>query len=317
MNAYAVLGLHFDATKEDVTVAYRKLVKSCHPDLHPDDPKAAERFKELSQAYRTLIEELKRPQERHRKAKEEEVRTPPIVATIKRSVVLNVYEAMTGCRKQIEGIAGPCQGCSGSGRIPTQGPVECVTCLGTGIVKNVRSGFINLSVACGVCSGTGKINWFTCHECTGYGTVNMDACDVDIPPGTHSGDRLVVPGGANNPRENIVGDVEITVVIKDPNFRIVDNDIETHVAIELWEATLGATIPVALPSGEVFRLAVPPETPHGGRFRIKGRGLNYTEERGDLVVVLKIRIPKLSEPGVMEAMEALKEAAGTSTTSAS
>ena len=38
-------------TEEEAKVAFRKLAKTCHPDLHPNDPNAEKRFKEINEAY--------------------------------------------------------------------------------------------------------------------------------------------------------------------------------------------------------------------------------------------------------------------------
>ncbi len=51
---YAALGVAEDASPDDIKKAYRKLAKKHHPDANPDDPGAADRFKEISEAYRVL-----------------------------------------------------------------------------------------------------------------------------------------------------------------------------------------------------------------------------------------------------------------------
>ncbi|SMY09114.1 DnaJ C-terminal domain-containing protein [Flavimaricola marinus] len=51
---YAALGLTKSASAEDIKKAYRKLVRTSHPDLHPDDAGAEARFKEISLAYDLL-----------------------------------------------------------------------------------------------------------------------------------------------------------------------------------------------------------------------------------------------------------------------
>jgi len=51
---YAALGLTKSATAEDIKKAYRKLVRTSHPDLHPDDAAAEARFKAISAAYDLL-----------------------------------------------------------------------------------------------------------------------------------------------------------------------------------------------------------------------------------------------------------------------
>ena len=57
---YAVLGVPKTASADDIKKTYRKLVKQFHPDLHPGDKKAAERFKEISAAYDIVGDDEKR-----------------------------------------------------------------------------------------------------------------------------------------------------------------------------------------------------------------------------------------------------------------
>src|SRR5688572_29296118 len=57
---YAVLGLTSKATADEIKKAYRKLAKQYHPDTNSSDPKAAERFKEISEAHNVLGDAEKR-----------------------------------------------------------------------------------------------------------------------------------------------------------------------------------------------------------------------------------------------------------------
>ena len=59
-NYYEVLGVARDAGAADIKKAFRKLAKKFHPDHNPDDSKAEERFKQISQAYDVLGDEEKR-----------------------------------------------------------------------------------------------------------------------------------------------------------------------------------------------------------------------------------------------------------------
>lgn len=57
---YQRLGVRPDAAEAELKKAYRKLAKQLHPDLHPDDPRAEARFKEVNEAYETLSDPEKR-----------------------------------------------------------------------------------------------------------------------------------------------------------------------------------------------------------------------------------------------------------------
>ena len=59
---YAVLGVPASATQDEIKKQYRKLAAKHHPDKNPNDPKAAERFKEISEAYQVLGDAEKRKQ---------------------------------------------------------------------------------------------------------------------------------------------------------------------------------------------------------------------------------------------------------------
>src|SRR5688572_8573619 len=59
---YAVLGVSASATQDEIKKQYRKLAAKHHPDKNPNDAKAAERFKEISEAYQVLNDAEKRKQ---------------------------------------------------------------------------------------------------------------------------------------------------------------------------------------------------------------------------------------------------------------
>ncbi|MBO5030508.1 MAG: J domain-containing protein [Lachnospiraceae bacterium] len=60
MNPYQILGVSPDDSDETIKKAYRKAAKQCHPDTHPGDKHAEERFKEIGEAYRILSNKQKR-----------------------------------------------------------------------------------------------------------------------------------------------------------------------------------------------------------------------------------------------------------------
>lgn len=60
MNPYQVLGVSQTDDEDTIKKAYRKAAKECHPDTHPGDKRAEERFKEIGEAYRILSDKQKR-----------------------------------------------------------------------------------------------------------------------------------------------------------------------------------------------------------------------------------------------------------------
>ncbi|MBE7075149.1 MAG: molecular chaperone DnaJ [Clostridiales bacterium] len=57
---YSILGVDKSASDDDIKSAYRKLAKKYHPDLNKDNPQAAEKFKEINEAYEVLGDKQKR-----------------------------------------------------------------------------------------------------------------------------------------------------------------------------------------------------------------------------------------------------------------
>ncbi len=61
-NYYDILGVPKTASSDEIKAAYRKLAKQYHPDFHPGDKAAAEKFKEINEANAVLSDDAKRKQ---------------------------------------------------------------------------------------------------------------------------------------------------------------------------------------------------------------------------------------------------------------
>jgi DnaJ-class molecular chaperone len=60
MDLYVVLGLHQGASESDIKRAYRRLARRFHPDINPGDHAAEARFRQILEAYETLVDPTRR-----------------------------------------------------------------------------------------------------------------------------------------------------------------------------------------------------------------------------------------------------------------
>jgi DnaJ-class molecular chaperone len=119
---------------------------------------------------------------------------------------------------------------------------------------------------------------------------------VKIPAGVADGARVRVPGkGHAGVRAAPPGDLYIDVEVREHAlYRREGDDLHYVVPLAIHEAALGAKIEIPTPDG-VARLRVPPGTQSGQRFRLRDRGAPSlrTGARGDLIVEVRLMLPKL------------------------
>jgi DnaJ-class molecular chaperone len=73
-------------------------------------------------------------------------------------------------------------------------------------------------------------------------------------------------------------------------------DVIAKVPLNIAQATLGTKISVKTLDGKKVAIKIPPGTPSGKRFRVRGQGIQKGEKKGDLIVEVSIAVPeKLSE----------------------
>ncbi len=122
----------------------------------------------------------------------------------------------------------------------------------------------------------------------------LESYQVKIPRGVHEGQRIRLAGqgeaGAGGGKS---GDLFLRVrLARHPDFSVEGSDLIHEVMLEPWQAALGTELQV--PTLETAgRLKIPAGTQPGQRFRLRERGLpTASGARGDLYVVIGIRIPK-------------------------
>ncbi len=113
-----------------------------------------------------------------------------------------------------------------------------------------------------------------------------------------------VPPGRKEPR-----DVFLRVhIAPHPVFKLDNYDVHVDVPVTPWEAALGAKIEVPTLDGLV-KMTLPPGTPGGKRFRLRGKGLpRIGGEQGDLYVTIQITVPHTLTPKERELFHALEQA---------
>lgn len=336
MDFYIILGLERQATAGDIKRAYRRLARQFHPDINPGDAEAATRFRQILEAYETLVDPDRRRQYDHgewRVTRDqpqaygfegfdfssrvhaertttfgdlfEEVLTKRAAeaqaargADIHARLGLSFDEAWTGgdhpllLTRQVS-----CGGCAGSG-FSRMAETRCPHCEGSGTVRTVR-GHMVFAKDCPRCAGSGRLRRQACADCHGQGVeVRAERITVAVPPGASTGMRLTCPAlGHAGLRGGAPGDLLVDLTVADhPLYRRVDDDLQLVVPVGIEEAALGARIMLPTPDGPL-RLRVPPGTQSGQKFRFRDRGawLPAAGRRGDLIVEVRVMLPRVMD----------------------
>jgi molecular chaperone DnaJ len=329
MDLYVVLGLPHGATEADIKRAYRRLARRYHPDINPGDRLAETRFRQILDAYETLMDPQRRSRydagqgveadDERRKSgfegfdfssrgadysasfgdlfaevlSERGGREPAQErgADLHHDARLSFEDALAGAQRSLSVARREnCRTCAGTG-LTRVSPGPCHLCQGSGAVRTVR-GHMVFSRSCTACGGTGQQRPRSCEACAGIGQeTRSETVSVRIPPGVADGDRVRIPGKGNaGIRGGHPGDLYITVhVSPHPMFRREGDDLHAVVPIAVHEAALGARVDIPTPDG-VARLRVPPGTQSGQRFRLRERGAVSTRDGRRGDLVIEVRL---------------------------
>ncbi len=285
---YRILGVNKNASESEIKSAYRKLARKYHPDLNKDDKNAAEKFKEVSNAYDILGNEEKRKKYDNNEIDAEGKPTgfgAGFGAGGSGTYGFGGGNPFGGGFRGAGGFGGA-QGFDfssifgedifsqfGAG---TQGGGKYGARKGQDISYNMRVDFLDAA------RGAEK-------------QVNIGGKEVNvkIPAGMQNGQTLRLKGMGNsglNGGEN--GDVLITVNIAEhPYFKNDKLDILLNLPISIKEAISGAKITVPTINGKVA-VKVPPFSSSGEKLRLKGQGIKTKSGQGDQIVTLQIMLPK-------------------------
>ena len=205
-------------------------------------------------------------------------------------------EAAFGASKSIDFMrAELCDTCHGTGGKDGSEPVTCATCGGSGQIRS-GSGFMVTVRTCTTCGGSGQTIKDPCTTCQGSGRVRRKrTASFTIPPGADDGQVFVMTGqGEPGQNRGPNGDLLIALTVKPHKlFRREGTTLYLEMPISFTQAALGATLEVPTLKSKVNH-RIPEGTQDGALFRIRGEGIQqlHGSSRGDLVVRVKVEIPK-------------------------
>lgn len=207
----------------------------------------------------------------------------------------------------------PCSACRGTGAAPGTAPAVCPRCGGTGQVA-VDRGFFSMSQPCPGCEGTGRVVETPCSTCKGTGAERRTRrLRVKVPAGVKDGATIRLAGKGEPDGPGVPpGDLFVRVDVEaHPVFGRRGDDLTVRLPLTYPEAALGAEVQVPTLDGPVT-LRIPPGTPCGKTFRIRGKGAPRRGGRGDLLATVHIEVPERPSRRERELLEELQRAGGRS-----
>jgi molecular chaperone DnaJ len=230
---------------------------------------------------------------------------------------LSLAEALTGGKHEvaIHGAA-PCETCQGTGAKSGTKPETCTQCRGSGQVTAQR-GFIMFSSPCARCRGTGQMIAVPCDTCRGQGAVESKRkVLVNVPAGIDSEQRLRVPGqGMPGPGNSPAGDLYVDIEVEpDAHFERHGNDLGTRLTLSFTEAALGTVTKLVLPDQREVTVKVDAGAQPGSVVVVRGEGVPRLDRggRGDLHVMVGVRVPKKLSKNAKRLLQELEEELGES-----
>ncbi|WP_462418252.1 DnaJ C-terminal domain-containing protein [Kytococcus sp. Marseille-QA3725] len=329
---YKTLGVSPDADDAEIKKAYRKLARANHPDQHPGDEAAEQRFKDIGEAYQVLSDAESR--------KEYDA----------------VRQMAAGGARFTAGAGGPGGGAGGFEDLFSAfgggGPGGQRVRYSTGGPGGQQMGgedledILRMFGAAGGGGGFGGAGGGFGGQ-PGFGPggpgprqappqrgENLDAqvtvgfhqamtgdkatvrqadgqtTTIKVPAGVKDGQRIRLKGrGHRSPNGGPAGDLMITVHVRPHEvYRREGDDLVLDLPVTFAEAALGAVVSVPTWDGDAVKVKVAPGTPSGRRLRLRGRGAPTKNGAGDLLAEVHVTVPTDLTDAQREAVETLRAA---------
>jgi len=333
---YKTLGVSKDASDQDIKKAYRKLARKYHPDTNPGDTKAEEKFKEISQAHQVLADPETRKQYDQVRAMGSGARFsagaggPGGAGGGFEDVFSDLFGGGGGRTRYTTRTTGGGGGFGGGGFGGSSYgggfggggygdvPPDLADLLngfgggGSSYGSPYGGGFSTGPTKGGNIRSKTKLSF---KEAANGATVKLKMpsgkpLTVRTPVGVKDGQKIKLKGkGKPSPDGGEPGDVILTVEVENHSVFTRDGDnLRLQLPVTFPEAALGATVDVPTLDGPTVKMKIPAGTPSGRVMRIRGKGIEGKQRRGDLLVTVEISVPKKLDTDAKEAVEAFAKA---------
>ncbi len=204
-----------------------------------------------------------------------------------------------------------CNVCGGSGGKRGTEIITCGTCNGKGKIREMKRsifGSIEVTHTCEICGGSGKVPKEKCEICGGSGILKKEEeIKIKIPAGIDNGEMIRLSGGGEAVKGGTPGDLYIkTHVKKHKTFRKEGDDLIMNLDVKLSDALLGAKVDIQTLDG-LSTLNIPEGVNTGDILQIKGNGVPHNGKRGDILVHIRVALPKKLSRSAREAIQKLRE----------
>lgn len=286
---YKTLEINKDASNEEIKQTYRRLAKKYHPDKNPNDKKAEEKFKQISEAYEVLKDAEKRKKYDQLGSNWKQYQSSGGGEWFRNfdnseqgggfhfsSDFNEVFSKAGGFSDFFENFFGP--GSRTSGRrtsYPQKG--------------RDYSAAISISLE--------EAHKGTEREIS----IEGKKIKVKITPGIEEGKKLRLKSqGGEGTNGGEKGNLYLTIQIqKHPVFERTNNDLFMDLNVDLYTAVLGGKKEMTTIDGRRINITISPQTDNGTILKIKGIGMNnpdQSQNRGNLFIKIFVDVPKnLSE----------------------